>query len=285
MRGSVERSAERSVDRHHAPSLEAAFPEDRAALVVYLMAGYPDRATSVASLNAVADGGADVIELGVPYTDQLADGPVIVRASSEARKAAGGRFGLVETLEVALEFASARKATGLKVPPIALMTYLNPVIRFGFAESAEAMRKAGVSGVIIPDLPPDNPMSGGWLQESAARGLDTIFLVAPTSTPERMRTIAEASTGFVYCVSSVGITGERASLRDDLAEVVASVRAWASVPVAVGFGISTPEQAAEVSRMADGVVVGSAVVKRQSDLEELRRFVGDLADAVRAGRA
>jgi tryptophan synthase alpha chain len=225
-----------------------------------------------------------VIELGVPYTDQLADGPVIVQASADARHAAGGRFGLAETLELAAEFVSARRDAGVSCPPLVLMTYLNPVLRFGFDRAAEAMHEAGIAGVIIPDLPPDNPMSAAWLSESSSRGIDTVFLVAPTSTPARMMAVAEASSGFVYCVSSVGITGERASLRDDLAEVVGNVRKWASTPVAVGFGVSTPEQAAEVARIADGVVVGSAVVKRQHDLDALADFVSQLARAVRGAR-
>ncbi len=273
-------SAKPLFGRRNASALENAFHPGRASLVVYLMAGYPDRAASLAALGVVADAGADVIELGVPYTDQLADGPVIVNASAEARTAAGGRFGLAETLELAGEFMSRRKAEGNPTPPIALMTYLNPVLRLGFEVAAETMAEVGISGVIIPDLPPDNPMSGPWLQASEPRGLDTVFLAAPTSTPERMMTVAEASTGFVYCVSSVGITGERARLRDDLAEVVDRVRRWASVPVAVGFGVSTAEQAAEVARIADGVVVGSAVVRRQADLADLARFVSELADAV-----
>lgn len=266
-----------------ATGLGRGFPSDRAALVVYLMAGYPDRAGSLAGLHVVADAGADVIELGVPYTDQLADGPVIVHASSDARNAAGGRFGLAETLVLAAEFVAERRSMDKPCPPIALMTYLNPVIKFGFAEAAAAMADAGIAGVIIPDLPPDNPMSSDWLSASRPRGLDTVFLVAPTSTPERMKTVAEASTGFVYCVSSVGITGERARLRDDLADVVAKVKEWASVPVAVGFGVSTSQQAEQVAEMADGVVVGSAVVRRQSDLDALGAFIGELVSAVRAG--
>ena len=269
-------------ERASSEGLGRGFPSDRAALVVYLMAGYPDRPGSLAALHVVADAGADVIELGVPYTDQLADGPVIVRASSDAREAAGGSFGLAETLELAREFVAGRPSRGTPCPPIALMTYLNPVIRLGFTSAADAMANAGIAGVIIPDLPPDNPMTAEWLSASRPRGLDTVFLVAPTSTPERMRTVAEASTGFVYCVSSVGITGERTQLRDDLADVVARVKAKASVPVAVGFGVSTAEHAAHVAQMADGVVVGSAVVRRQADLDELRAFVGELASAVRA---
>lgn len=280
----MERSAKPLFAPKRASALEAAFPAERAALVTYLMSGYPDRDASLAALEVVADAGADVIEFGVPYTDQLADGPIIVQASADARAAAGGRFGLAETLELAAEFVSARRSAGQSCPPIALMTYLNPVMKLGFEAAAEAMRDAGIAGVIIPDLPPDNPMSGRWLDASEPRGLDTVFLVAPTSTPDRMQTVAEAATGFVYCVSSVGITGERAQLRDDLADVVARVRTWASVPVAVGFGVSTPEQAAEVARLADGVVVGSAIVRRQDDLSVLAEFVVSLANAVHSAR-
>ncbi len=265
--------------------LARGFASGRPALVVYLMAGYPDRPRSLDALDAVADAGADVIELGVPYSDQLADGPVIVQASADARRVADGRFGFAETLDLAAEFVQRRASAGKATPPIALMTYLNPVLRFGFAQAAQAMAAAGIGGAIIPDLPPDNPMASEWLGASEPAGVDTAFLVAPTSTPERMKAVAEASRGFVYCVSSVGITGERASLRDDLADVVARVRAWSRVPVAVGFGVSTPEQAAEVARIADGVVVGSAVVKRQADLEELSTFVAELAAAVHAASA
>jgi tryptophan synthase alpha chain len=236
------------------------------------MAGYPDRAGSLAALRAVAEAGADVIELGVPYADALADGPVIQNAARMARNAEGG-FGLAETVALAAEFLAE---AGRQAPPVALMTYLNPMMRAGLAAVAATARDAGVSGFIVPDMPPESARP--WLAVSG--GLDTVFLAAPTSTAERLKVVGEASRGFVYCVSSLGVTGERAELPPELADLVARVKAATRLPVAVGFGVSTSEQAALVARYADGVVVGSAVVRRQHDLEALSSFVRELAEAV-----
>lgn len=249
------------------------FSTDRPALVVYLMAGYPDRSTSLAALRAAAAAGADVIELGVPYGDALADGPVIVRAATTARTANEGGFGLAEAIDLAEEFLAD---SGAAAPPVALMTYANTIHRMGYAEAAQRMRAAGVSGVIVPDMPPD--VAGPWLD--GADGLDTVFLVAPTSTPERLEMVGRLSGGFVYCVSTTGVTGERAELPPEIEATVGRVRACTELPVAVGFGISTPGQAASVARLADGVIVGSACVKRQDDPAALGVFVGDLARAV-----
>ncbi len=210
----------------------------------------------------------------MPYTDALADGPVIVRAANEAMRANEGGFGLAEAIELAAEFLGDPGVE--QAPPVALMTYVNPVYQMGYANAAERMRSAGISGVIIPDMPP--AVAGPWLE--AAKGLDTVFLVAPTSTSERLALVGERSGGFVYCVSTTGITGERADLPPELAETVARVRSYTTLPVAVGFGISTPEQAAAVARIADGVIVGSAIVRRQEDAAALGEFIGDLADAV-----
>ena len=254
--------------------LSGAFAYGRPALVAYLMAGYPTRAGSLAALRVAAEAGADLIELGVPYSDPLADGPVIRDAADAARAAAGGAFGLAETIDLAREFV----ASGLDdMPPVALMTYLNPLMRMGLPKAASAMREAGIDGVIVPDLPPD--MAGPWL--AASEGIDTVFLTAPTSTPERLAKIGEMSRGFVYCVSSTGVTGERAELPDELVGLVARVKSATALPVAVGFGVSTPEQAATVARVADGVIVGSAIVRRQADLGGLRGFVASLSEAVR----
>lgn len=267
--------------------LARGFARERASLVAYLMAGYPDRERSLAALHAAVAAGADVIELGVPYTDPLADGPVICNAATEARAAADGRFGLAETIELAEEFlreareraaASARGKTA--VPPLALMTYLNPMLRLGLPETARRASEAGIEGFIVPDMPPES--AGMWL--AAADGLDTVFLAAPTSTPERLARIGAESSGFVYCVSSLGITGERAELSPELAALVARVKAETELPVAVGFGISSPAQAAAVARYADGAVVGSAIVRRQADAEELAAFLGELAEAVHGAR-
>lgn len=270
--------------------LGRAFTHGRPALVCYLMAGYPDRARCLDALRAAAASGADLIELGVPYTDALADGPVIVRAANEAMRANEGGFGLAEAIELAAEFLGDPGVA--EAPPVALMTYVNPIIRMGYPEAAERTRAAGISGVIIPDMPPD--VAGPWLDATRdpqgagldaaiGAGLDTVFLVAPTSTPERLAMVGERSGGFVYCVSTTGITGERAELPPELAETVARVREHTTLPVAVGFGISTPEHAAAVARIADGVIVGSAIVKRQDDPDLLGRFVTELAQAMRQG--
>jgi len=252
--------------------LSRAFAHGHPALVTYVMAGYPDRAASLAALHALADGGADLIELGVPYADPLADGPAIVHAAETARSANPGGFGLAETIELVSEFSGQRPDS----PPIALMTYLNPLMRMGLPRAAASLRDAGVSGVIVPDLPPD--MAAMWL--AVAEGIDTVFLAAPTSTPERLAKVGSMGSGFVYCVSTTGVTGERAELPAELAQLVERVKSATSLPVAVGFGVSTPEQAASVASLADGVVVGSALVRRQGDAEGLREFVEALADAV-----
>ena len=262
------------------------FARGRPSLVIYLMAGYPDRARSLEAMRIVAEEGADVIELGVPYSDPLADGPVIREAAEVARAASDGGFGLAETIALAAEFVGAESSAlaghgepGL--PPVALMTYLNPIMRMGPARAAEAMRAAGVAGVIVPDMPPDS--AAFWL--SAAQGVDTVFLAAPTSTPERLALVGRRSSGFVYCVSTTGVTGERSELPGDLVELVSSVKAQTDLPVAVGFGVSTPEQAGVVARIADGVVVGSAAVKRQADHEALRAYVREVARATHKARS
>ncbi len=259
------------------------FAHGRPALVAYVMAGYPDRALSLAAVRAVARAGADVIELGVPYGDPLADGPVIAGAAKAAMAAAGGRFGLAETIGLAAEFVSDPGVPD--PPPVALMTYLNPMLRMGLGKLAVAAREAGIEGFIVPDMPPDNAMAIAWLKEAEPMGLDTVFLATPTSTPDRLQTVAEASRGFVYCVSTTGVTGERGELPRELAALVARVREWSRLPVAVGFGISTPAQATEVARIADGVVVGSAVVRRQTDTDALEEYVNDLCEAVRGERS
>lgn len=253
--------------------LARAFGHGRPAFVAYAMAGYPDRATSLAAVEALAEAGADLIELGVPYADPLADGPVIRDAAETARAAAEGGFGLAETAALAAEFI---EGAGASAPPVALMTYLNPLMRAGMPNAARMLAEAGVGGVIVPDLPPD--MAGPWL--AASGELDTVFLAAPTSTPERLETVGQRSRGFVYCVSTTGVTGERTELPPELAELVERVKAATELPVAVGFGIATPEQAALVATHADGVVVGSALVKRQHDPRELRAFAGEIAEAI-----
>lgn len=251
--------------------LTAALRKGRPALIAYAMGGYPDRAGSLAALRTLAAVGADVIELGVPYADPLADGPVIRDAAQAARHATSGGFGLAETLELAAEAAALPG-----MPPLVVMTYCNPMLRLGLERTAQRARAAGVAGFIVPDLPPD--AAEPWLAVSS--GLDTVFLAAPTSTPRRLAIVGERSRGFVYCVSSLGVTGERSRLPAELAELVARVRAATPLPVAVGFGVGTPRQARAVAAIADGVIVGSAIVRRQDDSAELTRFARELADAV-----
>jgi tryptophan synthase alpha chain len=261
-------------------ALGRAFTHGRPTLITYLMAGYPDRATSLASARSAAAAGADLIELGVPYSDPLADGPAIAEAAKVAQDVEGG-FGLAESLALAAELAA-----GDGMPPIALMTYLNPMLRYGLPRLAAEAAAAGIGGFIVPDMPADSPMAGMWLRSAGPLGLDTVFLAAPTSTPARLRTVTEASTGFVYVVSSVGVTGERSELSADLADLVSRVRGLGTgIAVAVGFGVSGPEQAAAVARLADGVIVGSAIVRRQRDPDQVGEFVTGLSAAVRGARA
>ncbi len=266
------------------------------ALVSYLMAGYPSSSEAREAVRQVVVAGADVIELGVPYADALADGPVIVRAADAARTAAlPGRFGLEETIAtVALltrgesapdaagaPIAPATSHTAIRVP-IVLMTYYNPIRTMGVHEAAHMMADAGVAGVIVPDMPPE--AGRGWLEASRPLGIATVFLVAPTSTPERIAKACGASSGFVYCVSSLGVTGERTALAQGIGAHVAAIRAHTDLPVAVGFGISSGEQAHEVARVADGVIVGSGNVRRQADLSELTAFTRSLAEGVHASQ-
>lgn len=252
--------------------LASAFGKGSPALIAYLMAGYPDRPTSLEDLKAAARGGADVIELGVPYGDPLADGPVIAEAARVARHKGGG-FGLAQVLEMAEAF---NKDCGAPRPPVVVMTYMNPLLRLGLHQAAERMRAAGVAGVIVPDMPPE--AAGPW--KHVSDGLDTVYLAAPTSTDERLRIIGGSSQGFVYCVSAVGVTGERPSVAEGLPALIGRIRAHTHLPVAAGFGVCTPAQAAEVAATADGVIVGSAIVKRQRDPVEVECFCGELAAAI-----
>lgn len=248
--------------------------------MAYLMAGYPDPKTSLACVRAAADAGADLIELGVPYGDPLADGKVI-REAGRAALARG--FGLPEALKLAERLTSGTVTRpgqdAERFPPLALMTYYNPVLQYGLERAAADARAAGVSGFIIPDLPPD--AAADWL--ACSEGLDTVFLVAPTSTDERIRKVVSLSSGFVYAVSSLGVTGERTAFSDALPGLVERTKAVTDLPVAVGFGVADARKAAESARLADGVVVGSAIVRRQGGphpVEEVGAFVSELARAV-----
>jgi len=224
--------------------------QNRPSLVAYLTCGDPDLATSRDIALAAIEAGADVIELGVPFSDPVADGPVIQRASERAL-----RHGttLRQVLALAREIRQ-RSQTGLII-----FTYLNPVMRMGLEEFGAAAEDAGVDGALITDLPVEE--SNVYLSEMQKRGLATVFLAAPTSTDERLKQIAQASSGFVYAVSRTGVTGARQQLPEDAPELVRRLRKYTKLPIAVGFGISTAEQFSAVGKFADAAVVGSAIVQ------------------------
>lgn len=220
------------------------------ALVAYFTAGDPTLETTGRLVLEAARRGADVIELGVPFSDPLADGPVIQRAAQRALAAGASPRRVLELV--------ARLRRELAVP-LVLMSYYNPLLAFGLRPFAEAAAAAGVDGVIVVDLPPEeaDPLAA----ELDRVGLDLVHLAAPTSTPARLRLIARRSRGFIYLVSLTGVTGERDVLPPDLARQARALRALTTKPVCVGFGIGRPEQVAAVARLADGVVVGSALVR------------------------
>jgi tryptophan synthase alpha chain len=230
--------------------------EERA-LVAYLTAGDPSVTVTRHLVVEVVQRGADVIELGVPFSDPLADGPVIQRATQRA---------LAAGVTLARVFELAHELRSEIATPLVLLTYYNPVLAFGLKAFCRTAADAGVDGVIVADLPPEeaSPLAA----EARPAGLDLIHLVAPTSPPARMRMIARASTGFVYMVSVTGVTGERTELPPGLVDNLRALRSITTKPICVGFGIGTPEQAAAVGRLADGVIVGSAIVRL------VERYVG-----------
>jgi tryptophan synthase alpha chain len=244
----------------------------------YLMGGFPDPAASLEVGRAYAAAGADLVEVGVPFSDPLADGPAIQAAGQRALEAGA-------TFEVVLEEVAAPLAERV---PVVVMCYANPLMRRGFAAAAAALARHRVSGLIVPDMPAAE--AGDLRAACDAEGVALVPLVAPTTRPEQARAIAAAARGFVYVVSVAGVTGERSQLPPELREVVERVRAAASVPVAVGFGIGTPEQAAAVGMIADGVIVGSRLVRAVAEapelgagLAEVERFVREASAALSAG--
>jgi len=256
-----------------AAAFDAARAEDRAALMPYAMAGFPDRESSLAVAAAYADCGADLVELGVPFSDPLADGPTI-HAAATAALAAGA------TLDTALEVCESVAGR----VPVVLMVYANMVLAHGgAAEFARRAAAAGAAGAIVPDLPLDE---ADQVREAlAAAGLALVPLLAPTTAPQRRSRICAAADGFVYVVSTVGTTGERERLPPGLAELVAATGADAEVPVAVGFGIGTPEQAAQVGEVADGVIVGSRLVRAAGEAGSPEAAAEAVAAFLREARA
>jgi tryptophan synthase alpha chain len=262
--------------------LERTRAEGRAALVGYLPVGYPDVPGSIEAMVAMVEAGVDIVEIGVPYTDPLMDGPVIQHAVDAALKG-GTRLADVFTAVRAVADAGA---------PALVMTYWNPVLRYGVDRFATDLAAAGGAGLITPDLIPDEGQE--WIDAAARHDLDRVFLVAPSSTDERLRSTAEACRGFVYATAVMGVTGARAAVGDAAEELVIRARAATDKPVCVGLGVSTGAQAAEVGAFADGVIVGSALVRALSDAEAggdraagiaaLRDLAAELAAGVRKGR-
>jgi len=234
-------------------SIEAAFAaarsEGRAALMPYLMGGFPDQKTATAVASAYAEGGADLIELGVPFSDPLADGPVIQRATERAL-AAG------TTLSSVLDRLHSMR--GEIHAPIVIFSYANPILRLGAERFADRARAAGVDGVLILDLPIEEADESRAML--ARRGIDTILLLSPTTTDVRLRRAADLGSGFLYAISRLGVTGARDSLAEGAQEMVRRIRTVSDLPVALGFGISKPDHVREVGQWADAAVVGSALV-------------------------
>jgi tryptophan synthase alpha chain len=224
--------------------------ERRAALVGYLPAGFPSVDEAIEAATALAKAGADVVEIGLPYSDPLMDGPVITEAVHQALQRGARVTDVFRTVE-------SVAATGV---PVLVMTYWNPVDHYGVTRFARDLAAAGGCGLITPDLPPEE--AGEWLAAAAAYQLDRVFLVAPSSSDERIKRITSVCGGFVYAASVMGVTGARASVGDAAAGLVARVRQHTALPVAVGLGVSNAAQAAEVARFADGVIVGTAFVQR-----------------------
>jgi tryptophan synthase alpha chain len=224
--------------------------ENKPSLIAYVTCGDPDLATSREVILAAIAAGASVIELGVPFSDPLADGPVIQRASERALKHGTS---LQQVLTLAAEIREHSQSVGLVV-----FSYLNPILRMGLAKFCQVARLAGIDGTLITDLPVEE--SAEYLCEARKNELATIFLAAPTSTDQRLKLIAQVSTGFIYAISRTGVTGARQQMTGDAKALVKRIRRFTKLPIAVGFGISTPAQFAAVGKFAEGAVVGSAIV-------------------------
>lgn len=259
--------------------LDAARAENRAALMIYLPVGYPNLELSIKAAQTAVAAGADIIELGLPYTDPGMDGPVIEAAAQQAL--AGGT-------KISDVFSAVREVSGTGAPTL-VMTYYNPVFKYGVAKFARELFEHGGAGLITADLTPDE--AGEWAEVADTYGLDKVFVVAPSSTDPRLRITAAAGRGFLYAASTMGVTGTRASVGDAAQDLVRRCRAAGAERVCVGLGVSNAEQAAQVAAYADGVIVGSAAVKAltsgdtpEEGLAALRNLIEELASGVRSGR-
>ena len=252
--------------------------EDRAALIGYLPAGFPTAAEGQRAVRTMVEHGCDIIEVGLPYSDPVMDGPTIQAAAQRALEQGTRIADVLRTVEAATDAGAA----------CVVMTYWNPVERYGVDRFAQQLADAGGSGLITPDLTPDS--ADEWVEAADARDLDKIFLVAPSSTDERIAMTTKASRGFVYATAVMGVTGARATASELAGPLVARAKATTDLPIGVGLGIGTGAQAAEVATYADGVIVGSAFVKRLLDapdeeagLASLAEMAEELAQGVRGG--
>jgi len=261
-----------------APKFDELRQQGRRALIPYIAAGDPEPWITVPLMHALVKNGADILELGVPFSDPMADGPVIQRAAERALKY---KISLTNVLAMVREFREKDKTT-----PVVLMGYLNPIEALGYARFAQEAAAAGVDGVLTVDLPPEE--ADGFQPAMKSQGLDTIFLLAPTSPPERIKLIAKAASGFIYYVSLRGVTGAANLDVREVAVKLKEIRAHTKLPLGVGFGIGSPEAAAQVAEFADAVIVGSAVVRRMEEmaakpdkiLTEVPAFIARLREAM-----
>jgi tryptophan synthase alpha chain len=244
---------------------EKASKANRAAYIPFIMGGFPNKATFVSLLKTLDDGGADIIEVGIPFSDPLADGPTIQKAGQIALEQGANLVNIIQTL---------RAEDLLLRAPLVLMSYWNPILRMGIEKFGSETKASNVSGVIIPDLPPEE--AGQWIEIAETYGIDTIFMVAPTTTATRLESIVNLSKGFVYVVSMTGVTGSALVVGQELLDTIANVKRISSLPVAVGFGVSNPDQAASLSKVADGVIVGSALIKKCLEAPDYDRAIHDV---------
>lgn len=251
--------------------IESAFTTGRPAFMPYSVLGYPSREASLEVVKTVVEAGADLLELGVPFSDPLADGPTIQAATQKSLENG-------TTLRDCLAMTAELRAQGIETPAV-LMGYVNPILAYGVSRFVAEAAAAGVDGLIVPDLPPEEAEE--IAAACAEQGLALIYLLAPTSTPERIKLVAEKSSGFIYLVSLTGVTGARSDLPPGLAEFVSRVRAVTAKALAVGFGIGSGPQARLVAQLADGVIVGSALVKQAGlSVEQVRRLATELREAL-----
>jgi tryptophan synthase alpha chain len=243
----------------------------RKGLIIYVTAGYPDYSTTLQTVKALADAGADLVELGLPFSDPMADGPIIQQAATQAL-AAGASLG--KSLELT---GKIRRETDI---PLAAMTYYNIVLQYGIDKFVADFSQAGIAGLIIPDL----PMEEAGIIDPVCRqeGMDLIKFIAPTTTPDRLKAICRQAAGFLYCISSTGVTGVRQIDYNQLAPLLAAVRRETDLPLAIGFGIGSPAAACQAAQHADAVIVGSAVMERlmKQGVEAVQEFVRSLRCAL-----